>query len=370
MGRYRAAVIGLGRIASTIDDEIQKYDGVELPFSHLGCYSRVTEIEVVGLADTWEEQRGAAKARWGVEALFGDFRQMLERVQPQIVSICTSTKNRARIIEEVASGGFGVKAIWAEKPLAISLEEADRAVDACRQSGVVLAVNCLRRWRDGFRLALEMVRDGLVGDPLHVQALGECHLSHNGSHLLTTLTMFAGARASWVWGEVEERPAAGEDDDFRGAGYVGFDNGVRGHFRSLANGPNEWAFDVTGSEGMIRIMRDGQSMEHWTLEGPPPGMRGKGAARRFVPNPHVGRSPGVNALYDIIDCMEKGGTPRCDGQAAREALEIAIATRESHRRGGVKVDLPLANRTLRIVPAEVLMGDLPRAIARRRGERS
>ena len=38
MAKLKVAVIGLGRIASTIDDEIEKYDGNHLPYSHIACY--------------------------------------------------------------------------------------------------------------------------------------------------------------------------------------------------------------------------------------------------------------------------------------------------------------------------------------------
>ena len=64
----RAAVIGLGRIASTWDEERSKYDGWHLPHAHIGCMVAVPELEIVGLSDTWAEQRQAARAKWGIDA--------------------------------------------------------------------------------------------------------------------------------------------------------------------------------------------------------------------------------------------------------------------------------------------------------------
>ena len=66
----RTAVIGLGRIASTWDEERSKYDGWHLPHAHISCMAAVPEIEIVGLSDTWPEQRAAAHAKWGIDALF------------------------------------------------------------------------------------------------------------------------------------------------------------------------------------------------------------------------------------------------------------------------------------------------------------
>ena len=121
----RAAVIGLGRIASTWDEERRKYDGWHLPHAHIGCMVAVPEIEIVGLSDTWAEQREAARAKWGIDALFEDYREMLAKTRPQIVSVCTSMNPRTDIMLEIANGDYGVQAIWAEKPLTYSLAQAD-----------------------------------------------------------------------------------------------------------------------------------------------------------------------------------------------------------------------------------------------------
>ena len=62
---YRAALIGLGRIADTIDDEVVGSGWLE-PFSHMGSYMDVPEVQVVGAADKYREQREAFGRRWGV----------------------------------------------------------------------------------------------------------------------------------------------------------------------------------------------------------------------------------------------------------------------------------------------------------------
>ena len=66
------------------------------------------EVEIVGMADTWEEQRESARQRWSFDALYADYRQMLEETRPEIVSICTSAKPRGGILTAIAKGGYGV----------------------------------------------------------------------------------------------------------------------------------------------------------------------------------------------------------------------------------------------------------------------
>ncbi len=367
MARTRVAVIGLGRIASTIDDEIEIYDGHALPYSHIACYRAVPEVEIVGMADTWEEQREAARERWGFEAIYADYRAMLEETKPDVVSVCTSAKPRASILIDIAKGGYGVKALWAEKPITLSLQEADDAIAACNDAGIALAVNCTRRWSHIYTQALRMVNDGLIGEVQHIVGRARAGLSHNGSHMLTTVTMFAPGRAEWVVGEMDPADDPDSDNDFQASGFIGFPGGVRGYFRAQENGPNDHSYDITGTEGMIRIMGDGRSTELWTSEEPVAGQRNAQAARRFLPPERQIRAGGVNVIYDLLDCIETGAAPKCSGEDAREALEIAVATRLSHRRGIHRVDLPVDDRREQIVSHEVIVGgDVPRAIARER----
>ncbi len=49
-----------------------------LPYSHTACFREVREVEVVAGADPFEEQRDAYGARWGIDRLYADYREMLE----------------------------------------------------------------------------------------------------------------------------------------------------------------------------------------------------------------------------------------------------------------------------------------------------
>ena len=70
-----------------------------------------------------------------------------------------------------------------------------------------------------------------------------------------------------------------------------------------------------------------------------------------------------------MDCIETGKQPRCSGQDGRKALEIAIAMRESHRQGGRRVDLPLPDRSLRILSSEIRSDAVPARVRRLQSNR-
>jgi predicted dehydrogenase len=365
MAKFKVALIGLGRIASTIDDEIAG-SSIPMPMSHMGSYLDVSEVEVVGGADTYAEQREAFGRRYGFDRLYADYREMLEKERPDIVSVCTSAKPRAEIVQTIASMDAGVKAIYAEKPIAISLEEADAMVDVCHEAGIVLAVNCSRRWDPWYKMSRKLIDDGEIGEVMQVNVNQVGNLSHN-SHMLNLARYLAGGdgRVSWVFGDLESDEKAHSDDDLGGTSYLAFENGVRALVRQEAWSYNE--SDVMGSEGRIRAINDGQEFELWKFaEG---GRRGQ-PVRHLFPKPQRIEAPNVLAIRDMMSCIENGGEPLSSGEEGRHDLEVAIALRESHRRGGVRVDLPITDRSQKIISYEVMRwpDGTPRAVQKRRDE--
>ena len=71
-------------------------------------------------------------------------------------------------------------------------------------------------------------------------------------------------------------------------------------------------------------------------------------ARRMFPYPWRPRSSMVDAIEGVAHSIEAGVEEICPGEFGREALEIAIALRESHRQDGIRIGLPLENRSLSI----------------------
>lgn len=352
MSRYRVGIIGLGRISSTIDDEVQGHPAVMLPYAHTACFREVPEVEVVAGADPFDTQREAFGERWGVRNLYADYREMVEREQLDIVSIATSAKPRPEIVQTVAA--MGVRAIYAEKPIAFTLAEADAMVRACAEHNVVLAIGCTRRWDAWWGMARQLIAEGQIGNVLQVNAHGEAAISHNGSHLIDLVRYLVGDDpVSWVFGEAESDDAAASDDDLRMNGYLAFANGTRAFLRTWPSGASNWTVDVIGETGTLRATGNGSDIEWWQ-----PADRGI-LTRRPIPRPQRIESPGVRAVRDLVACIETGKQPECSGEDGVAALEVAIALRESHRQGGCRVALPLIDRTLGIRSAETLRGDTP-----------
>ena len=360
---FRAAVIGLGRMGSTFDDEIKQGGQFFMPYCHAPTYVASPHTELVAGADPHAEQGAIFAERWGLEdgQIYADHREMLEAERPDFVSLCTTARHRAAIMIDAINAG--VKAIWAEKPFTLSLAEADEVIDLCARKGVAVAVNCSRRYNVYFTEARRMVEEGELGEILQITAYTQCNLSHNGSHAIDAMRYLVGGDVEWVFGEMESDEKAAGEADLMGNGYLAFDNGARGFLRGTPTGAAPWEFDLIGAEGRVRSLAQGMETQYYRWV--PGGLRDQGLpARAPFPLPTHFPSTGLSVIEDLVDCIETGRQPRCSGEDGRKALEIAIALRESHRRGGRRVDLPLAERALRILSGEISGDAVPARVRR------
>lgn len=123
---YRAGIIGCGFI------------GVRAPDSHLKAYRACPEIELVGLADAHPIPNLYENVPF-----FLDYKQMIWETKPDIVSICTPLGTHCQIVCDIASF---VKAIYCEKPIALTLEGADKMIEVCHKNNIILQINHQRRF--------------------------------------------------------------------------------------------------------------------------------------------------------------------------------------------------------------------------------
>ena len=358
---YKAAVIGLGRMGSTFDDEIMHGGSIFLPYCHAPTYCAHPQTDLIAGADPHDEQRALFGERWGVDSdhLYANHQDLLEKAKPDIVSVTTTARYRPQIVLDAVEAG--VKALWVEKPIAFSLEEADAMVNACRENGVAIAVYCSRRYNPYFSETRRMIESGDLGDILQITAYAQCGLSHNGSHAIDTIRYLAGGAVSWVFGEMASDVEAASDDDLMGNGYLAFDNGVRAYLRGTSTGVASWEFDIIGTRGRVRTLSDALEFEFFqrVSDG-----RRSVPARSPFPQPARPVGQGIITVDDLIDAMENNRPPRCSGADGRAALEVAIALRESHRRGGVRIDLPIEDRSLKIFSSETQADHTPARVRR------
>ena len=85
---YKAAVIGLGRMGSTFDDEITQGGSIFLPYCHGPTYCVHPKTDLIAGADPHDEQRALFGERWGLDGdqLYANHRDLLENDKSPISS--------------------------------------------------------------------------------------------------------------------------------------------------------------------------------------------------------------------------------------------------------------------------------------------
>ena len=220
---YRVGIIGCGRMASTMDDEKQKQPGrVPQPSVLAAAYGQVERTEVVAVADINQDRLVDFSARWGVQRLYSDYREMLAAESLDIVSVATHANLHAEMT--VAAAEAGAKAVLCEKAMATSLRDADRMIDACNESETVLSVLYHNRWDPLMVRVKELVAEGAIGELISIGGSMGPELVHEGTHMFDLMRFWSGDDAAWVFGQLD----GGRDpaDDPGGSGYIRFKKGM------------------------------------------------------------------------------------------------------------------------------------------------
>jgi len=340
---HRGAVVGCGRMGSTIDDEHVGLPHYPWPWAHAPAMMEAAGVDLIAGVDVDRAKLDDFGKRWGVRALYTDVKEMVANERPDIVSVTTRPEERPEVVAALAEAGVG--AIFATKPICRTLAQADEMIDVCRRNGTILTMACHLNWYGPYTAARELIERGDIG-PLRSLVGNTTHaLSNIGSHTLALFRMFAGAPARWVFGHMDDAAAASGDDDLAGSGYVVYENGVRAFLNSGVP-TRTWSLEILCERGRIVSRNHHATFELWTEDTKVEDRRLRREVQKMFPYPWRPRSSMVDAIEGVARSIEAGRETVAPGEYGREALEIAIALRESHRRGGARVDLPLQDRSL------------------------
>jgi predicted dehydrogenase len=309
------------------------------------CHA-IPRVELVAVCDLVPELVQRLRERWDIPAGYTDFREMIERERPDIVAIVTSWgSSHGEIAGAVAETGL-VRGIYCEKPIGASMAQARRIVAACREQGVLYSCAHVFRWNARYQLAQRWIAEGAIGEVRAITCSAMGNLLHFGTHHTDAMAGLAGdADPEWAFGVVEPPPALPETDwrvaDPVGGGYIKLKNGV--HLLMEGVSPFPRSYQVTGTAGKICLWNDMQQVQLWRK-----GEQGGGLVPGPLQAPPATRSYAWRQLAELIDVLEHGGQTSCNEVDAARALEMALALRLSHHRGGVRVPFPIDDRTLTV----------------------
>ena len=344
MQTYRAAVIGCSRMGAFIDNEgvahlaseITDYLAHNFPKSHAASFFADERTDLIACSDLRTEVMAEFGQRYKVPAdrQYTNYQEMLEKEQPDIVSVATQPEQRAEVV--IYAAEHGVKAIYAEKAMAASMDEADAMVEAVERNSVAFNLGTNRRWDTGFDKMKEIIDSGELGALRTLIIYGNGSLFNTASHNFDLiLRLNSDAPASWVSAHLPDGDKIIDGnivrEDPSGQGIIQFSNGVTAHALLALLG-----WEAICEKGSIASSRDGAM---WQIR----------RENRLESFPRFERtSSGANIVKDLVHALDTGEPTRGGVRVAHANTELIFAFMESHLRNGARVNLPLKGSKLRL----------------------
>jgi predicted dehydrogenase len=162
---------------------------------HARMIQQVPALRLRGLYDVQYEPRQRASRLTGVPA-FSNLDQLFGECQPELVVIATPPGVRLELVERVGVVEGGVRSILLEKPIALSLSEALKIIDLCREHRVALRIGHQLRFSPEFMQLKRHLDEGALGELQSVQASCYGNLLDQGAHMVDLVCWLAGGRAA------------------------------------------------------------------------------------------------------------------------------------------------------------------------------
>lgn len=262
--KLRAAVIGCGRIGAYTRPELKNLQikGIH-PINHAEAIKANKGLELVAICDINLENLHRASLEHNISSCYKDYKALIAKEEPEIISIATRTPGRCELIEFAVNNG--VKGIYIEKPISNSMEDCVKALGLVTKHRVKIAYGTVRRYMDAFRTCKSLVDEGQIGNLVQVSVgIGTAPLLWSHPHSVDTMLYFSGAKefefvqACCMFEEhYVESAIVIEEDPVVETAFIKFKNGVSGLITQGAGND----VILSGSKGTILIGGDGSFLQ-------------------------------------------------------------------------------------------------------------
>jgi UDP-N-acetyl-2-amino-2-deoxyglucuronate dehydrogenase len=338
---FRIALVGCGRISKNHFDAIRKVEGLRL----------------TAVADAVAERARAAGEELGVPS-FADYGEMLKKADADVITIATpSGMHSAHGIAAAKAG----KHVITEKPMAITLEQADALVSAADQAGVKLFVVKQNRLNPAIQLLKRAVDKGRFGriylanttvrwnrpqdyyDSANWRGTWEFDggaFMNQASHYVDLIQWLVGPVESVIAKTATQARRIEAEDS--GVAVLKFRSGALGVIEvNVITFPRNWegSIAIIGEKGSAKIGGTAvNKVEHWLFSEYDDDDK---LIETSGTNPPSVYGYGHEGYYrNVLSVLRGAAEPETDGRAGRKSLELIQGIYESAKTGR-EVPLPL-----------------------------
>ncbi len=328
---------------------------------HALGYKELNGARIYGLYDVDQEKAEKKGREWGVSRVYREYEEVLSDPAVHIVEILTPHHLHCSMTKEAARAG---KHISVQKPMALSLEQADEMIDAAERAGVILRIYENFVYYPPYVKAKELIEAGEIGEPLTFNLRVRCgtgkgqwdvpleawawrlnpetgggcpvmfdHNYHNHS-LAVYLLGSVEKVAAWM-DRTEIVPDSGIYVNtpatvmwkYRRGGVYGIMEVIQApelHIKTRYYA-DESRLEITGTRGVIFVNRCTGSLQN----RPAVELYRNGVTTAFEHIPAEWDYSFYLATRDFYAALEEGRQPLLSGAAGREVLEFTLAARDS-----------------------------------------
>ncbi|MBA3870461.1 MAG: inositol 2-dehydrogenase [Anaerolineae bacterium] len=331
MAKIGIGVIGLGRMGQ-----------VYATFSA----SQLADTSLVAVADMRADVIASFADRVGGAKTYTDYHDLLADPNVQAVIVTTPTSTHHEVVIAAAAAG---KAIFCEKPTALTLSATDEMIAAVEKAQVMFQVGFMRRFDAGYAAAKRQLESGAIGDPVVIRSIGRdpfrtsleyANPAVSGGlildmaiHDFDLLRWLMGDEVQRVYTEVAslvypELESVGDVDNAMMT--LRFEGGGLGNVEvsRTANYGYDIQCNVIGTKGALQI--------GYLQETPVLILTPEGARHDIVPHfPQRFGTAYTTQIAHFVECLRDGKSPSVTAKDARAALQIGLAATRSQHEGRI-----------------------------------
>ena len=330
MSKTKVAVLGCGFISEI----------------HVTSYQRfVPDAEVVAVYSHNLDKAKAYAEKMGVPAYYDDVDKLLAECECDIVDICLPNFLHHGACVKAAKAG---KHVIVEKPLCLSIQEADEMIAACKENGKLLMYAEELCFAPKYERVRAIVESGAVGD-LYMLKQAEKHSGPHSRWFYESdksgggVMMDMGCHAiAWFMKvyhdtDAEDHSVTQVEFDYKGKTVLGI-----GEDSWVKHGGMQDCIEIYGEKGVCYSdLFQGNSSQRYSLEGYDYASEKAGATTGWTfPIFEEAFNQGYpQELAHFVDCVRNGKKPVSDGEFGKAVMEIIHAAYVSAKEGR-KVALP------------------------------
>lgn len=319
-------VVGCGSIAGGYDigpDEDCP------PLTHAGAYARHGGFRLAGCVEPDEARRMAFMHKWRIPSGWATLEDVPNGCRFDVVSLCSPTPLHADHVAGALELRPGL--LFCEKPLTPQADASRACVQACRQAGVLMAVNHTRRWAPDVLELRARLHAGELGIVRSAAGLYNKGVLNNGSHLVDLVHHLLGElEVAAAVAPVDDGPAG---DPSVSALLTAAGGQVPVHLRTAhADDYAVFELELVTSRGLVTMEEGGFAWRERGVRDSPdfPGYRTLATARH---TPGRYREAMLAAVDNIRSALLHGQALRSTGDSALQAQLVCQSLLDLARPG-------------------------------------